>query len=70
MTKRVLKDPAPFIGVSELGDSSVNLTYRVWVKSEHYWDVFFDMNENVYDVFNKSGVQIPFPQMDVHIQKD
>ena len=68
--KRVLKDPAPFIGVSELGDSSVNLTYRVWVKSEHYWDVYFDMNENVYDVFNKSGVQIPFPQLDVHLQKD
>lgn len=68
--KRVLKDPAPFIGVSELADSSVNLTYRLWVKADDYWDVFFDMNEKVYDTFNKSGIQIPFPQMDVHIQKE
>ena len=66
---RVLKDPAPFIGVTELADSSVNLTFRVWVKSDDYWGVYFDMNENVYDVFNKSGVQIPFPQLDVHLQK-
>ena len=68
--KRVLKEPVPFIGVTELADSSVNLTFRVWVKSEDYWGVYFDMNENVYDAFNKSGVQIPFPQMDVHLQKD
>jgi len=67
--KRVLTDPAPFIGVSELADSSVNLTFRVWIKSDDYWGVFFDMNEKVYDAFNTSGVQIPFPQMDVHIQK-
>ena len=67
---RVLKDPAPFIGVTEMADSSVNLTFRVWVKSADYWGVYFDMNENVYDTFNKSGIQIPFPQMDVHLQKD
>ena len=67
--KRVLKDPAPFIGVTELGDSSVNLTFRVWVKSADYWGVYFDMNENVYDAFNQGGVQIPFPQLDVHLQK-
>lgn len=67
--KRVLTDPKPFIGVSELADSSVNLTFRIWVKADDYWDVFFDMNENVYNSFNKSGVQIPFPQMDVHLHK-
>jgi len=67
--KRILKDPAPFIGLTELADSSVNLTFRVWVNSDDYWGVFFDMNENVYNAFNKSGVQIPFPQMDVHLQK-
>jgi len=66
---RVLSDPAPFIGITEMADSSVNLTFRVWINSDDYWDVFFDMNENVYNAFNKSGVQIPFPQMDVHIQK-
>lgn len=67
--KRVLTNPAPFIGVTELADSSVNLTFRVWVKSADYWGVFFDMNEKVHDVFNKEGVNIPFPQMDVHLHK-
>ena len=67
--KRVLADPLHFIGVTELADSSVNLTFRVWVKADDYWNVFFDMNENVYNAFNQSGVQIPFPQMDVHLQK-
>ena len=65
--KRILTDPPPFIGVKELADSSVNLTARVWVKSSDYWDVFFDMNEKIYDALNHSGVQIPFPQMDVHL---
>ncbi len=68
--KRVLSDPAPFIGVTEMADSSVNLTFRVWINSDDYWGVYFDMNENVYNAFNKSGVQIPFPQMDIHIQKE
>jgi len=68
--QRILKDPPSFIGLSELGDSSVNLTVRVWAKGEDYWDVFFDMNENVYNSFNSSGINIPFPQMDVHIQQN
>jgi small conductance mechanosensitive channel len=68
--KRVLTDPSPFVGLKELADSSVNLTFRIWVKSDDYWGVFFDMNENVYNAFNKSGVQIPFPQMDVHLHKE
>jgi len=68
--KRVLSDPPPFIGVKELADSSVNLTFRVWAKSDDYWGVYFDMNENVYDAFNQAGVQIPFPQMDIHLQKE
>lgn len=66
---RILKDPEAFIGVGELGDSSVNLTTRVWVKTADYWDVFFDLNEKVYDAFNKDGINIPFPQMDVHLHK-
>ena len=64
---KILKDPAPFVAVSELGDSSVNFTVRAWVKQEDYWDVFFAMNENVYTTFNKEGLNIPFPQMDVHV---
>ena len=63
---RILKDPAHFIGLGELADSSVNITVRVWVKSADYWDVFFAMNETVYETFNKEGINFPFPQVTVH----
>jgi len=66
---RILKDPEVFIAVSELADSSVNFTVRAWVNAEDYWGVLFDMNENVYKTFNEENVNIPYPQMDVHIQK-
>jgi len=66
---RILQDPESFIAISELGDSSVNFVVRAWVKGEDYWGVFFDMNENVYKTFAKEGLNIPYPQMDVHIQK-
>lgn len=68
--ERVLKDPAFFIGLGELADSSVNITVRVWVNAADYWGVFFDMNKKVYDTFAKEGLSIPFPQMDVHISKE
>jgi len=67
--ERILQDPAPFVAVSELGDSSVNFVVRVWVKGSDYWGVFFDMNENVYNKFNEVGLNIPYPQMDVHVHK-
>jgi small conductance mechanosensitive channel len=67
---RILKSPEPFIALSALADSSVNFTVRAWVKSEDYWGVFFDMNENVYNTFAKEGLSIPFPQMDVHVHKN
>lgn len=65
--ERVLKNPEPFIALGELGDSSVNITVRAWVNSGDFWGVFFDMNEKVYKVFAKEGINIPFPQMDVHL---
>ena len=67
---RILKKPEVFIAVSELADSSVNFVVRAWVKSKDYWDVYFDMNKKVYQVFEKEGLNIPFPQMDVHLHKD
>ncbi len=67
---RLLDDPAPYVKVAELADSSVNFTVRGWVKSDDYWDVFFDMNENIYTAFQKEGISIPFPQLDVHIQNN
>ena len=67
---RIISTPeAPFVAVSELGDSSVNFAVRAWVKSEDYWGVFFDMNEKVYNTFDKEGLNIPYPQMDVHVHK-
>jgi small conductance mechanosensitive channel len=67
--ERVLADPAPFVGVSELGDSSVNFVFRPWVKSADYWDVYFDMHEKVKLTFDEKGISIPFPQMDIHLNK-
>jgi len=64
---RVLKDPAPFVEVSELGDSSVNFATRAWVNAADYWGVHFDMNKKVYQEFDKVGLNIPYPQMDVHV---
>jgi small conductance mechanosensitive channel len=68
--KRILNEPAPFIAVSGLGDSSVNFTVRAWAQGADYWGVFFDMNENVYNAFNKEGLNIPYPQMDVHLHNN
>ena len=64
---RILKDPEVFIAVSELADSSVNFAVRAWVESADYWGVFFEMNENIYKTFDKEGLNIPYPQMDVHL---
>lgn len=64
---RIMKDPAPFIAVSELADSSVNFAVRVWSKAGDYWPIFFDMTEKVKKTFDKEGISIPFPQRDVHL---
>ena len=66
---RILKDPEPFVAVSELADSSVNFVVRAWVDTADYWGVYFDMNEKVYNTFDKEGINIPFPQMDVHLHQ-
>jgi len=66
----VLKSPEPFIGVSELADSSVNFAVRVWTKVSDYWTVFFDINEEVKLAFDKEGISIPYPQMDIHNYKE
>lgn len=67
---RVLADPAPFIAVSALADSSVNLVVRVWVKQEDYWAVFHETYRRIYDTFNERGIDFPFPQQTVHVVKD
>ncbi len=67
---RVLAAPAPAVYVSELADSSVNLSVRAWVATDNYWDVFFLMNETFYKELPKCGVHFPFPQMDVNLKQD
>lgn len=67
---RILKDPEVFIAVSELADSSVNFTVRAWVNAADYWGVYFSMNENVYKTFPQEGLNIPYPQMDVHMHQE
>ncbi len=66
---RVLKEPAAFVAVSELADSSVNFVVRAWAKSEDYWGVHFDTIEKVKLSFDEKNISIPYPQMDVHQDK-
>ena len=63
---RILQDPAPFVELGALADSSVNITVRVWVNASDYWGVNFDMNKNVYATFNEKSISFPFPQLTVH----
>lgn len=63
---RILKDPAPFIELGALADSSVNITVRVWVNAGDYWAVNFEMNKNVYATFNEHSISFPFPQLTIH----
>ena len=63
---RILQEPAPFIAVSALADSSVNFTLRVWVNVADYWGVYFDTNERIYGEYNKQGIKFPFPQLQIH----
>ena len=68
--KRILTDPAPVVWLAELADSSVNLSVRMWVKNADYWDVFFHMNEQIYNTLPTKGIHFPFPQMDVHLKNE
>lgn len=68
--ERILKTPVPFVALNALDASSVNLVIRVWVKSDDYWGVYFDINRTIYSVFNEEGIDFPFPQLTVHQAKD
>lgn len=67
---RILTTPAPMIVLKTLNASSVDIMVRAWTKTENYWDVLFEVNELVYDTFNKEGIGFPFPQLTVHQAKD
>lgn len=67
---RVLAEPAPTVAVGELADSSVNFVTRPWVNSADYWAVLWDTTERVKIEFDAANIGIPYPQVDVHIEKD
>ena len=67
--ERILKDPAPKVVLGELAECSVNFLVRPWVKAEDYWAVKWDLTEKIKLDFDAQGVSIPFPQMDVHMDK-
>ncbi len=66
---KVLKTPEPFVGVHDLADSSVNLAVRPYTLPGDYWEVYFYVLEEGKLALDKAGITIPFPQMDVHIEK-
>ncbi|GHE81192.1 mechanosensitive ion channel family protein [Thalassotalea profundi] len=66
----VLKDQEITVGVSELADSSVNFVVRPWVKTSDYWPVYFDLLETIKVELDKAGIEIPFPQVSVHVNKE
>lgn len=63
----VLKDPEPFVKVSNFADSSVDITLRVWLKKENYWDVHFEILDNIKKIFDENNITIPYNQLDVNI---
>ncbi len=67
---RFHKDPAPFVRVGNLGDSSVDITIRAWVDTSEYWNVHFDMIENIKREMDKAGISIPYPQRDIHVYNE
>lgn len=68
--EKVLTDPAPFIRMTDMADSSLKITLRVWTDSADYWAVKFDLTESINKAFAENNISIPFPQMDVHIKND
>ena len=66
----VLEDPEPMVAVSELADSSVNFIVRPWCKKEDYWTLYFRITQKIKEEFDKAGIEIPFPQTDVHLYKE
>ncbi len=67
---QVLKDPAPVSRMVKMNDSSIDFMLRVWTLSGDFWPVTFDLNEQAYEVLVAQGLNIPFPQMTVHMAKD
>ena len=67
--EKVLPDPAPFAAVSGYGESAIDYTLRLWVKSEDYWDVFFQVNQRIQQVFAENHIEMSYPHVNVHLKQ-
>ncbi len=65
----VLDEPEPTVVITALADSSINLQLRAWTKTENYWTVKGDLTKGIYELYTKEGIEIPFPQLDVHLKQ-
>ncbi len=65
----VFQEPEPFIRMWEHGDSALIIFVRVWCNTEDYWTIYYDITEQAKEEFDKAGINIPYPQMDVHVKK-
>lgn len=66
---RILKDPEPVVAVLEFADSSVNFAFRPWVPTSEYWNIYFDIMEKIKLRLDEKGIEIPFPQRDLHLHQ-
>jgi len=66
----ILKDPAPFSRMVKMNDSSIDFVLRVWTATDDFWTVTYDLNEQIYETLNANGLNIPFPQMTIHMAND
>ena len=65
----VLLDPAPVAVVTEYGDSAIRYSLRLWVKNADYWDVYFQVNQRVKNIFDEQGITMTYPHLNVHIDR-
>lgn len=66
--EKALKTPEPFVRVTKQADSAIEYTARIWCNNADYWAVYFDVLEGVKKAFDQNGIEIPYPQMDVHLK--
>ncbi len=68
--ERVLSEPKPKVAVKEMGDSAITLAVRPWVKTEDYWDFYYDFQKAAKQKYDEEGIEMPYPQMDIHLENE
>ena len=65
----VCKDPQPIVGIAGHNESSISIDVKIWCKKDLYWDLYYDMQEKVKLLFDEEGIDIPYEQIVVHMEK-